>query len=147
MLIRVLVVLFFTGSLVGCSPRTGEVSGEVIYKGKPVPGGFVTFRPADESQNTTTYTLERDGKFTMELPVGDVRVCIDNREFEPLPPTLPPNLPGVNLPADALKSIGEPAKVSDRWVKFPSKYYELESSDIKFTVTGGPQIFNIELKD
>ncbi len=147
MLIRAFCVLLFASLMIGCSPKVGEISGEVTYKGKPIPGGFVTFRPANEAENAVTYSLERDGKFKVELPVGEVRVCIDNREFEPTPATLPPTLPGVNLPPEVVKSLGEPAKTSDRWVKIPVKYYELEKSDIKFSVTGGPQTYNIELKD
>jgi hypothetical protein len=136
---------------VGCGPRTGEVSGEVLYKGKPVPGGFLTFRPADNAENSLTYTLEKDGKFKIVLPVGDVRVCLDNREFEPQPATTPAIPPGLKLPPDVLKSMAEGSKESnkfaDRWMKIPKKYYELESSDLSFTVKGGEQTESLVLKD
>ncbi len=83
---------------VGCGPRTGIVTGEVSYKGKPIPGGLLTFRPADPAQNSASYELDRDGKFKIELPVGEVQICIDNREFEPQPATAPAIPPGMDLP-------------------------------------------------
>ncbi len=137
--------------VVGCGPSMGEITGEVVYKGKPVPGGLITFRPEDPSQNSVAYELDRDGKFKIELPAGEITVCIDNREFEPRPATAPAIPPGVNLPPDVLKSLQtgakESSKVSDRWVKLPEKYYQMETSDIKFTVKGGPQTEVIEFKD
>lgn len=130
-------------SIVGCGPRTGVVSGEATYKGKPIPGGLLTFRPVDESQNSASYELLRDGKFKIELPVGEMLICIDNREFEPRPATTPAIPPGMNLPPEVLKSMQasskESSKVSDRWVKLPEKYYQIETSDLKITVKGGEQ--------
>jgi len=136
---------------VGCGPRFGEVSGEVTYQGKPIPGGMVTFRPQEESMNSVTFVLERDGKFKVQLPVGNVKVCLDNREFEPRPATMPAMAPGLNLPPEVAKSMQASSKesnrVSDRWVKIPLKYYELESTDLEFKVKGGQQSEKFELKD
>lgn len=148
---RFITVAIVVLSLVGCGPRTGVVSGEVTYKGKPIPGGLLTFRPADQSQNSATYELGRDGKFTLELPVGEAAICIDNREFEPRPATAPAIPPGMNLPPEVVKSMQasskESSKVSDRWVKLPEKYYQIETSDLKITVKGGQQTEVIEFKD
>jgi len=36
-------------------------------------------------------------------------------------------------------SSKESSKVSDRWVKLPEKYYQIETSDLKITVKGGEQ--------
>ncbi len=137
--------------LAGCSPRTGEVSGEVTFKGNPIPGGILTFRPADESQNSVSYELGRDGKFKVTLPVGDALICIDNREFEPRPATLPAIPPGMNLPPEVIKgmqaSSKESSKVSDRWVKLPEKYYQMETANMKIAVKGGKQTETIEFKE
>lgn len=135
----------------GCGPRTGVVSGEVTFKGKPVPGGLLTFRPADPAMNSVAYELDRDGKFKIELPVGEAMICIDNREFEPHPATAPAIPPGMNLPPDVLKSMQastkESSKVSDRWVKLPEKYYQIETSGLKIVVKGGEQTETIEFKE
>ena len=147
-LLPVACVLF---CLVGCGPRTGVVTGEATYKGKPIPGGLLTFRPVDPAQNSATYELGRDGKFTLELPVGEASISIDNREFEPRPATAPAIPPGMTLPPEVVKSMQasskESAKVSDRWVKLPEKYYQIETSNLKITVKGGPQTEVIEFKD
>ncbi len=136
---------------IGCGPRTGVVSGEVTFKGKPIPGGLLTFRPVDESQNSASYELGRDGKFKIELPVGEMLICIDNREFEPRPATAPAIPPGMNLPPEVLKSMQasskESTKVSDRWVKLPEKYYQIETSDLKITVRGGQQSEVLEFRE
>lgn len=146
-----MLCLPLVGLSVGCGGRTGTVSGEVTYQGKPVPGGFVTFRPFDASANSVSYTLERDGKFRVELPVGEVHICIDNREFEPRPAVTAPKLPGMNLPPEVLSGMEQSAKasrlVSDRWVKLPDKYYQIETSGLTYTVTPGAQEFNIVLTD
>ena len=98
--------------------------------------------------NSVAYVLERDGKFKVTLPVGEVRVCIDNREFEPRPAVMPalaqgPALaPGLNLHPEVSKAIQESSRVSDRWVKLPPRYYDLETSDLKFEVKGGEQTQN-----
>ena len=137
--------------IVGCGPRMGEVTGEVTFKGKPIPGGIVTFRPADESQNSVAYELGRDGKYKVELPVGDVLICIDNREFEPHPATVPAIPPGMNLPQDVIKgmqaSSKESSKVSDRWVKLPQRYYQIDTSGLKISVKGGKQTETIEFNE
>lgn len=143
--------LWVVSFAVGCGPRFGEVSGEVLYHGKPVPGGMVTFCPQVESMNSVTYVLERDGKFKVQLPVGNVKVCLDNREFEPQPATTPTTMPGLKLPPEVAKAMQasgkESIKVSDRWVKIPEKYYGIESTDLKFEVKSGKQTQKIELND
>lgn len=148
---RLLSVASVLLCLAGCGPRTGTVTGEATYKGQPIPGGLLTFRPVDPSQNSATYELDRDGKFKLELPVGEALICIDNREFEPQPATTPAILPGMNLPAEVAKSMAasskESKKVSDRWVKLPEKYYQIETSDLRITVKGGEQSEIIEFED
>lgn len=134
--------------LTGCGPSVGEVSGVVTFEGQPVPGGLITFRPGDSSQNSVAYELERDGRFKVELPIGEVSVCIDNRQFEPQPALQPAVPPGLSLPPEVVKSMQEStkesARVSDRWMKLPEKYYAIETSGIKFTVQGGAQEENIQ---
>jgi hypothetical protein len=62
-------------------------------------------------------------------------------------PAIPP---GMNLPPDVIKSMQasskESSKVSDRWVKLPEKYYDMETSGLKIVVKGGKQQETIEFK-
>ena len=152
--------------LAGCAPAIGKVSGKVTYKGQPVPGGFVTFRPVDGRQNAVTAMLEPDGRFpTVDIPAGEVLVTIDNRELEPRSgiPSLPPNLPlspetrsklgsgkaaPPSPPAEGAPASGEDVRrPSGRYLPIPEKYYDAESSGLKFTIKGGEQTLEIELTD
>jgi hypothetical protein len=144
------LVLGALATFVGCGPRMGEVSGVAMFEGKPIPGGLLTFRHSDPSHNSVTYELPREGTFKVEIPVGDVSICIENREFEPKPATMPAIPPGMNLPPEVIKSMQasskESSKVSDRWVKLPEKYYDMETSGLKILVKGGKQQETIEFK-
>ncbi|MCI0380425.1 MAG: hypothetical protein L0215_22805 [Gemmataceae bacterium] len=84
------------------------------------------------------------------LPSGEVKVCVDNRELEPTGPidfVLPPGLPPeVAKALQSSKSSGQASKSSNRFVRIPEKYHDIETSDLKFTVQGGDQKHDIELK-
>jgi hypothetical protein len=138
---------------VGCEPPRGIVEGEVVLDGKPLPGGslsFVSIGPREKLTVEGSAELARDGKFKIELPVGEVMVGVDNREFEPMPATGPAALPGDNLPAEVRKSFSESTKagpkVSERWVVIPEHYYLPETSNLKIKVNKGVQQIQIELK-
>jgi hypothetical protein len=145
----------------------GEVSGKVTYKGNPVPGGWITFRPADPKQNSVSAELDEQGNFSVLLPRGEVSVMIDNRELAPQPAFgiggVPP---GMKLPPEVAAKLGaksnaepqpeiDPTKTADaprpkssgRYLRIPEKYHELERSGLKFTVDGSNQTKNFELTD
>jgi hypothetical protein len=145
--------------LAGCSPRTGQVTGKVTFKGAPVPAGWVLFRPADPAQNSVTAELDADGNFSATLPAGEVRVSIDNREWEPRAagpaiPSMPAGIPLSPEVAAKFKAApppkaaeGEGGRPSGKYVTIPPRYYDLSTSEIRFTVQGGPQTKNIELME
>ncbi|MEK0424673.1 MAG: hypothetical protein RJB11_764 [Planctomycetota bacterium] len=139
--------------MIGCQRPRGSVEGEVLFDSKPLPGGMLSFVSIDAKNKLTvegSAELGRDGTFKIDLPVGDVMVGVDNREFEPLPATGPAKLPGDNLPEDVRKSLLQStkgaSKVSDRWVKLPEQYYLPETSQLKIKVKKGSQKIQIELK-
>ena len=143
----------------GCGPGWGKVSGRVLYKGAPLPGGRLTFRPADPAQNSVSVELDGQGNYQAVLPVGGVKVCVDNRQLAPraggarglpanlpLSPALREKLGGGGGDRPAPKS-GEkvPRKSSGRFVPIPKKYYTVEKSGLEVTVKGGSQKHDIEL--
>jgi hypothetical protein len=144
-------LLFLLSVVLGCGPAKGKVSGRVLYDGKPLPGGRVTFRPVDSTQNSVSAELGSQGDFEAVLPVGEVMVSVDNRELEPR------SAPDADLPKDlpvsteAKKHLGSAKadrateKSSGKYVAIPSKYYNAETSNIRFTVTAGEQKHDIEL--
>lgn len=151
-------------SAVGCGPGTGKVSGVVTLRGKPVPAGLVTFRPADPAANSVSAELDREGRFTVELPVGQCRVCIDNRQYEP-PPKPGAGIPsGISLSPEIMAKLKQtpnaeaapeidPTKTADApvvrdaglYVKLPEKYYTMETSGLSIDVEPGEHSKNLEL--
>jgi len=117
--------------VLGCGGGEGTVSGKVLYRGNPVPGGMVTFRPADNSKNTVTAVLDPQGNYQAKLPAGEVRIAVDNRELK-----LPP---GGKVPEGFSKLPGS-------YLEIPEKFYTVEKSELTYKVQLGPQTYNIELK-
>jgi hypothetical protein len=140
----------------GCGAGEGRVSGRVLYNGRPLPGGRVTFRPADPRQNSVSAALDEGGNYTAVLPAGPVQVSVDNRELEPHASLA--GLAPANLAPDVRKVLGNPApgkpshpgdgsdNHAGNYVKIPDRYYDVESSGLDFTVTGGEQPHDIELR-
>jgi hypothetical protein len=152
-------LLFLLPVIAGCGPGHGKVSGRVLLNGEPLPGGLVTFRPADPRQNSVSARLDGQGNYEAVLPVGEVKVSFDNRELEPRAPRvggMPKDLP---LSPEVRKALGggksdapqtkpgenAPEKPSGRYVKVPDKYYGSETSGLQFSVGPGDQKHDIEL--
>jgi hypothetical protein len=146
----------------GCG-GPGKLSGRVLYNGKPVTGGWVTFRPADGRSNTVNAPIDENGNYEATLPSGEVKIAVDNRELQRLPPdrsaagpALPPDLkppagvkppPGVK-PGSASPPPQEnaPQKLPGTYVAIPEKYHDVDTSGLTYTVKSGPQPHDIELK-
>ncbi len=140
--------------LAGCGQPTGHVSGKVTYNGQPLPGGRLTFRPADPTKNSVPAVIDADGHYEVTLPAGEVTVAVDNRELQPAErgsgprPGLPP---GVQLPPGGIKAAAEnPAaqsgKLAGKYVPISDKFYEAETSGLKYSIKSGSQTQDIELK-
>lgn len=143
---------------ISCGPGKGTVSGQVLFDGKPLPGGRVTFRPTDGQHNSVSAELNEQGTFEVTLPAGEVKVCVDNTELEPapsmgpspLPPGLPPDLQQKLKGSGGGKAAtkgqdGATGRPSGRYVKIPERYYQVETSGLQFKVVGGAQKHNLEL--
>jgi hypothetical protein len=114
-----------------------EVSGRVTYRGRPLPGGVVTFVSARGLSGTAA--IGADGSYQVRAPVGDVKVSVDNR---------------------MLRKAGRPAgyRVGSRpegeglhpltgtYVPVPDKYASAETSGLTCHVAGGGQAFDIRLE-
>lgn len=150
---------------VGCGPGVGKVSGVVTANGKPVPAGLVTFRPDDPTANSISAELDREGRYSVELPAGPCRVAVDNRQYEPLPKPGGGIPSGISLPAEVLAKLKQAppseaapeidptttadapvARESGLYVKLPEKYYLVETSGLTFEVEPGEQKMDLELQ-
>lgn len=129
-LLPLLVVLI---CLAGCKkgPARASVSGEVKYRGKPLPSGTVTFvGQAVESGNI------QNGRYTIErATVGPVKVAVST----PVPASAlqtKQKVPGKTMEASTAEVVTVPAKYSDP-----------EKSGLTYTVTPeGNQTYNIDIK-
>jgi hypothetical protein len=145
----------------GCGPGQGRISGRVLLGGKPVPGGLVMFMPADGRSSVVSAEIDQNGNYSaVTLPVGDVMVSVDNRQFAPLPPRGPPPIPK-GIPLEVLAKMGAgtggggsssandaaAAARAARYVNIPARYYTAEKSDIRFTVKPGEQQYDVNLSN
>jgi hypothetical protein len=147
--------------IAGCGVGQARVSGKVLYNGAPLPGAQIMFRPADATQNAVSARADADGRYEAVLPVGEVKVSVDNRDQEPhkkgpspLPPGLPPEisqkLKGNGQPEAAAPKSGDnnPDKPAVKYIPIPANYYDIEKSGLGFRVEGGggTQEHDLELK-
>jgi hypothetical protein len=134
------------------------VSGKVLYKGKPLTGGVVTFLPA--SGGCVNAKIKEDGSYSMaKAPPGKVKVGVVSTSSKPPPsPTVakmvremkgkkkreftqeeldkrPPEF------RDALEYSSGPGKV----VEIPKKYNDAEKSGLEYEVVGGKEEHDIDL--
>jgi hypothetical protein len=155
--VRRLAPLLLLGALAGCGPGEGTVSGQVKFKGKPLPGGRISFIPTDPRHPPATATLDENGRYQLTVAAGEVKISLDNRELAPLvnkgPTGLPQGLPGnIKLPRD-VKAQAPPdqpqpqfEKLPGKYVEIPGKYYQIETSGLSYKVAPGAQTHDIELR-
>jgi hypothetical protein len=129
------------------SSEHAEVSGQVLYKNKPVTGGEVSF-VATEGGWVGRGIIDKDGNYKVSAPVGEVKIAVDNMGLTKM---------GTGKGTShetGMKGAGKPrpdapeAKpLEGTWIQLPGKYMKADTSDLTYTVKPGPQTYNIELKD
>jgi hypothetical protein len=132
----------------GCAPRSSvehvQLSGQVLFKGKPLPGGKVNFVGV-EVPFASTGIIDEKGNYTINAPVGEVRISVDNRLLEQqgkrgMPKEAPTR--GAGRP-----DAGDPNPVKGTYKRIPNKYYAPDTSGLTYTVKKEEQTHNIELTD
>ena len=138
--------------MAGCdrAPRESdhaEVSGQVTIDKKPVPGGQISFVAA-KGGFAAAATIDENGNYKINAPVGEVTITVNNTALQAQQPRVgkkggagggppPKELPHPKQ-ADA-----QPIK--GHWISLPSRYANADSSELKYTVTQGPQTHNVEM--
>ena len=129
----VLVVTLLT-PIAGCG-RTGDVSGQVSFKGKPLVCGTVQFEASDKTFKQGI--INRDGSYSIDgVPVGEAKVAVNSPnpksgDFQPLhregrpPPPPRPEIPG--------------------WFPIPTEYQDLSKPRLTYTIKAGENKIDIEL--
>jgi hypothetical protein len=144
-------LLLFLAAL-GCGSGQGTVSGRVLYQKQPVPGGLVTFVPVDPKQQAISAVIDEDGRYELTVAAGEVRIAVDNETLRPQPVGAKVELPpGLKLPPIKKGQLPPPEKAtqpkpSGKYRAIPEKYYRIDTSDLRYTVIGGSQTYDIVLK-
>jgi hypothetical protein len=115
-----LAVLFSLLLVAGCgeSEGTTSVTGQVTYKGAPLPMGVINFFPASGAR-PIGHPLASDGKYEAKLPAGDYTVVVLTSN-----PPVPPGW-----------KEGDP--VPKPPVQIPPKYGHAKNTPLKITVPEG----------
>jgi hypothetical protein len=157
-----LIVCLLLGTA-GCASK-GDITGKVLYRGKPLPGGTVTFLPAG-GKGAYVSPILGDGSYSLtQVPPGEVKIVVETESRNPAPQgnsqaaakartymemmqkkmeeemqkrkqVMPPGRRIVPLP---------PSK--EEYVPIPAQYKDPDKSGLTYTVTGGKQTHDIELK-
>jgi hypothetical protein len=146
----------------GCG-GTGTVTGKVTYNGEPLPSGTVIFWNAD-GKGTKEAEIQSDGTYKIDqMPAGPARVAVMTSPSAEAagggrggpPGRGPSGGPPHSMvpPADKLPPGVDPGKMygngkpePKKSVKIPTTYADPEKSGLKYTVTKGPQEWDIPLK-
>jgi hypothetical protein len=127
----------------GCGFRssTAAVSGQVIYKGKPVPNADVTFTPEVAGGSPATGRTDANGRYSLATPTkgsgavpGKYKVHIIARgpDRPPKPGETGSGMPGEMMPGDPV---------------IPAKYFAPDTSGLTFEVKRGGNTANFDLAD
>jgi hypothetical protein len=128
--------------MAGCgssrAPQHAEVSGKVLFQGKPLPGGQITF-VALKGGFPAVGTIDENGDYQVKAPLGEVEISVTNRMLQPRGAAAG----GASRLAKA--QAGENQPVKGRYVQLPPQYEDPHASGLKYTVKRGPQTHDVEL--
>jgi hypothetical protein len=151
--------------MAGCGGSSGDVKGKVTYKGKELKGGGVSFVSTSGGPSQAG-VIGEDGTYSIpNLQTGTYKVCVDTRNLRPPAKSRPmgprPVAKKESAGSTPAETSGAPegytpstmsmadaaiAANAKRYTEIPEKYAEPEQTDITYTVKGGDQTFDIELK-
>lgn len=137
-------------TIAGCGPRVADVTGTVAYKDKPVTSGTVTMVGKDGVPMQTE--IKEDGKYELRsVPVGDVRIAVSSPPLEVKKSgrkidRVDPNT-GEKIDTKGLELALPGTDLQKKtWQAIPLKYSDITQSDLKYTVTSGPNTHAIKLE-
>jgi hypothetical protein len=126
-------------SSVGCWSPRNVVEGRVVFEGKPLPGGRVTFLCDGKGRPARSAALAKDGSYEVtDVSVGPARVSVET--FRPLPkpkPSIDP-VTGQEVPVE-WEDTGP-------YLPIPDRYAHPAMSGLECTVVPGRQTFDIALR-
>jgi hypothetical protein len=135
----------------GCGSGKGIVSGKVLYQGKPVPGGTVSFN--SDKGGVFFSPIEEDGSYTIRgIPTGPAKIAVETESFRP-PLSAPLQRGGGSVSPEFLKQnlekmnpqMADPQRAK-RYVPIPQQYRDPDKSNLTYEVKSGKQQHDLDLK-
>lgn len=134
----------------GCKPKNpnapARVSGMITYKGKPLPGGTITFY----TDGAGIYPLPIDPDGTYEgtgLPVGDLAVTIDTESAKAYGSAAAYGDGRGHQMQFSPAPGGHEQTPRPQYVPIPKKYANLKTSGLSMTLQPGRNTKNFDLGD
>lgn len=132
----------------GMGPQ-GVVSGKVMYKGKPLTGGHITFLTSKGVMFSGP--IDPEGNYSVKAGVGEARISVDNlmlKSRQPSPAEIRRQMGTVPPPGAKIEDTKEAAPaITGTYVPLPEKYRSAETSGLTYAVKTGSQTHDIELTD
>jgi hypothetical protein len=127
-------------AIAGCTEPVGSVSGEVRYKGAPLPYGQITVFRAD---GRSASSVIEDGAFEIhKAPVGEVKVTVQSLSA--------PGARTMLFRPDGSKDDDDPPTPNDargqKPVRIPDRYKDPAKSGLSFTIHAGAQTHDVDLQ-
>ncbi len=126
---------------IGCGRPTGEISGTVMYRGKPLPSGTLTCLDVN-NQALGSSAISQGSYSIARVPVGPVKIIVTTPPVSLGNPTQPraPKKTDKDSPRNRSPDPRVPAVV------IPAQYGNPDQSGLTYTVQAGAQQHNIDLK-
>ena len=145
---RIVTVSLVALLLAGCGPKrpkTGTVSGKVSYKGQPVNGAaLLLFPTAGGDTAVMTVPVSQEGEFRIsDVAPGDYKVVVQGTAgAQQVDPRMLKNVPPEKQAEvkEKLSHMNTPPTI-----RFPDKYKDPKTTDLKVTVTDKDQTHDLEL--
>jgi hypothetical protein len=139
----------------GCTQRLrsvehAEVTGKVLFQGKPLPGGVVNFVAVNGAFANTGF-IDENGNYKIKAPEGEVRIGVDNRmlanQGSRRERPKEENTIRQKKLAEVEKVQPPQGPLKGRYVQIPKNYTDPTTSGLTYTVKPGSQTHDIELSD
>jgi len=130
----------------GCGgPATGDVSGRVSYKGKPLAFGSVVFFV--EQRPPVVAVIGLDGRYAARgVLAGPVRVTVHSVNPVAEVADVRARLAAKGEDPNTVEGPAFSPADLKKWFPIPDRYSDPDKADLGYTVSAGPNEIDIELK-
>jgi len=129
------------------SIEMADVSGKVLFRGQPLPGGVVNFVSKDGQAFASGGNIDENGNYKAKAPVGEVKASVDNQMLAGTTfqgrkgQAAPTAKPGLKRPGS-----DPPQAMKGRYVEIPYKYRSPDDSGLTYKIQKGSNTIDIKLE-